>query len=73
MLRAGHHLLKLFRCSEGHYCEKNIRGQFSRKINFPGLFDSAFLSLVHDKPANGVMTNDILNLFIRINILGTKE
>src|SRR5690606_1105196 len=42
MLPVRHNFLNLFRYSEGSYCEKSIRHQFSRKISFSGWFDSAF-------------------------------
>ncbi len=45
MLPVRHNFLNVFRYSDGAYCEKSIRHQFSRKINFSGWFDSAFSSL----------------------------
>jgi len=42
MLPVRHNFLNLFRYGEGHYSEKSIRHQFSRRMNFPGWFDSAF-------------------------------
>ena len=45
MLPVRHNFLNLFRYADGRYSEKSIRNQFSRKMNFPGLFDSAFSGL----------------------------
>jgi len=45
MLPFRYNFSNLYRSSNGSYCEKSIRHQFSRKIDFPKWFDAAFESL----------------------------
>lgn len=45
MLPVRHNFLNLFRYGGGSYCEKSIRHQFSRRINFCGWFESSMGSL----------------------------
>jgi hypothetical protein len=45
MLPVRHNFLNLFRYGGGAYCEKSIRQQFNRKINFPGWFVTAMSGL----------------------------
>lgn len=42
MLPVRHNFLNVFRYSDGSYCEKSIRHQFGRKINFSSWFHTAF-------------------------------
>ena len=45
MLPVRHNFLNIYRYGNGGYSEKSIRHQFSRKINFPGWFQTAMGSL----------------------------
>lgn len=45
MLPSRHNFLNIFRYGDGQYCERSIRDQFSRKINFFCWFQSAFSSM----------------------------
>jgi len=45
MLPVRHNFLNIYRYGNGGYSEKSIRHQFSRKINFPGWFETAMSSL----------------------------
>lgn len=45
MLPVRHNFLNIFRYGDGQYCERSIRDQFSRKINFFCWFQSAFSSM----------------------------
>ena len=45
MLPVRHNFLNIYRYGNGGYSEKSIRQQFSRKINFPGWFQTAMGSL----------------------------
>lgn len=45
MLPVWYNFVNLSRYADGRYCEKSIRRQFSRKLDFGSLFRSAFSSL----------------------------